>query len=316
MNTLMMNDREALHPAKWTLQLPFRGAKLLLVEASQVLVEQFVKLGWEVELLSTLRSEWEHSRVLWRTQLPENERYHAVILPWEMAYTSDPWGYFAQMQSLLLPGGVLQAYLPNSMYYARLLHKASREMRPWPMDMPLGRSFVLQELQAQNLNLQEQVDAQAAESGFAQWKYVDGIDAKVLLPAHPAAKRLSFTHGWVAQWKAPEGNVFERDLKAFQSALEAGCFEGLEQRLDLLFAQAPDDARLLNFKGILAFYRADAMAAYKNFMLSLEQNPRAYDVWQNALDAALRLGRDMDLLDLYQKRFQEYGLPSELDLDS
>lgn len=275
---------------------------MLVVEASPAFAAPWQAQGWSVDFWND-GQEWPDSV------------YHAILVPWSMAYVDHALEWVLSLREFLAPGGVLLAYLPNALYYARLLQKASREMRPWPTDMPMGRSFVWSEIQGLDGEWLEQVDAQVAESGFAHWKFVDGLDAKVNLAADPIAKRRSFTHGWIWSYQSAQVDLYEKEVIALEKALEAGVFAGAEQRLDQLFAQKPGDYRLSNFKGILCFYRGDLLGAYQKFLQALELDAAHYDVWQNALDAAKHLHREGDLLELYALKAPSLGLPHQLLLD-
>lgn len=302
MTQVLAEYNQALHPAKWSLSLPFGGAKMLLVEASPSFASPWQAQGWDVDF-------WAEG-----AEMPSSA-YNAILVPWSMAYVDGALDWVRSLRASLAPGGVLMAYLPHALYYARLLQKSSREMRPWPADMPMGRSYMWSEIQGLDGDLLEQVDAQVAESGFAHWKFVDGLDAKVILPVDSREKRRSFTHGWIWSFQSAQADLYEKEVMALEKSLEAGVFAGAEQRLDLLYAQKPGDYRLSNFKGILAFYKGDLLGAYQKFLQALELDAAHYDLWQNALDAAKHLHREADLLELYALKAPSLGLPEQLLLD-
>lgn len=300
------------HPARFHLTPKFRGESLLLVDPPLGLLGDFESAGWAVEVLLTSRNLVVEDGAIVRFAHSEltREKYGAIVVPWSIAYMENPLDFIEEQKNALAHSGQLLIYFPNATYFSALIAKSTREIRPWPRDWPMGRSWTWAQLQSLNLDGEwiEQSDPQISEPGFPSWRFVDGGDVRVLLPQDLEAKRRSFVHGWIWQWSKSTPNAYESQIALIEEKLEQGQVELVETMIDSLYRQNPRDHRLANFRGILRFYENKPLDAYAEFLQSLELQPDFISAWQNAADAAHAIGRIQDLRVLYHSKKEKLGL--------
>lgn len=304
-------------PVKWNLSPQFKGELILLIDPYLGMVKEFELKGWKVDVFVTSKTIAVDQGITARFQHSEltHNRYAAILIPSALSFVKNVQSFLDEQISALKEGGTLWAYLPNALYYGRLIAKGTRELRPWPRDLPLGRDFVWDSLQTvfNSADLEANYDSQSSDPHLKDWKFVDGGDVQVQLPTDLNEKRQRFCHGWTYKFTKNSTSPYEDQIKHIESKLAEGQTELVENTIDSLFRQNPKDARLANFRGILRFYQGQIVDAYCEFMSSLELDPRAADVWQNAKDVALQLGRFDDLKSLYNKKSVQYGLLNLLD---
>lgn len=303
------------------------GDQLVLPNGLPQEVQKLSAMGWNVTVpvsLGALCEVWRctpDSKGNWfqvQDCLNVDEwnvsKVDAVVLSWYFSQIEDSFSVFSKLKNALLGGGRLFLHVENADYCHRQIKFSSRDIYPWPKNLPGGMANSLDKFKGisspdfELQDVQEVLDESLANSPEAfRWNVMNGFDTAYEFPNENESRKKVFVKSWWIEYKRKSEKIIshEIDEDAVRAQAEKQIVSGKIEEADLLiedlFNQGSRHCDTWNLKGIIHYYREQWDQAWTCFKEAFSLDSSNEDIANNLLDLAIKTNRNSMVEPLIQR---------------